>query len=174
MNNNKKSNKKIIIIIGISLVALLAIVLFLIPRGEEELKDEKVTLNCSFKAELPLMEANISMKVDYVNDEFKYVKEKYTFKLLHEQLINKIDTLEQEFEKKIKENFKDTEIEYSVEKNQNSIILNIEMDSEMYEKHNQMSKDLIGDESLNYSEYYYGAKSLEKFIENKNGECHYE
>ena len=167
-------NKKNLIIIGSVLFVLLIIILFLISDGKNEIKEEKITINCSFERQLPLMSVNIKMEVDYVNEEFKYVKEEYKFNLSDEKLINEIDTLKQEFEKKLSQEFNSYEAKYSVEKEQDSIILKFEMNNEVYEKYNKNSKNLTGDESLNYSEYYYGAESLEQYIMGLDGECYYE
>ena len=81
-NKSNKSffNKRNLITIGISLVILFLIILFFIPKYDEELKEEQLTINCSFTKQLPLMDVNIKMEVDYVNEEFKYVKEEYVFK----------------------------------------------------------------------------------------------
>ena len=174
MNNSKNNNKKIIIIGAIVLVILIIIGLFINLKDEKIKQQNDSTISCSFERNLQIMNINIKMKVNYVDDEFKYVEEEYEIELLNEKMIQKKDAFKQELEKSVLEQFEEIDATPSFETTENSIIIKFDMDSKNYELYNENAKSLVGDESLNYSEYFYGAESLQQDIESIGGECQYE
>lgn len=173
-NTKSKINKKVLVISCI-LIFLIIIGLVLILNNDKKTDTPNdLTISCSFEKKSQIMNISVKMKVDYVDDEFKYVKETYEMKLLDEKLIQNIDMIKQETEKRILEELVGINATTNFETTENSVIIKLEMDSENYELYNKYSKSLVGDDSLNYSEYFYGAESLEQHIESLGGECEYE
>ena len=173
MNSNKKNTKKILIIGGI-VAALFIVVLMLVLSNDETSKTSKETINCSFEKKSQIMSITVNMKVDYVNDEFKFVEEEYEMELLNEKLIQQKDSIFEKMETRMLEQFNGIDLKHNFERKENSMIIKLSMDSENYELYNKNAKNTAEDDSLNSSEYHYGAESLKQYVESLGGECQYE
>lgn len=174
MNENKNNRKKIIIIVVLTIIIIIVGILLIFGNVSEKTFQENVTINCTFSQKFKFMNIIINSNVNYENDVFKNVKEKYEIKLIDEKLIQNIDLIEEKYKQEISKKMGEYISNFNVEKIGNSIFITLDVDADTYEKLNKQSKEIVGETSINYSQYYYGPKNLQEYVEGQGGECVYE
>ena len=170
----KKNRKKIIIILCVVIILIIFGLFLIFGRENEKSFKENVTINCSFSTKLKFMHFIINLKANYEDDIFLSTQETYEIKLIDEKLIEKADEIKNLYDKKFLEAFGENDVDYSIERNDNSIFIRINADSEIYENMNDEAKEIAGDTSINHSQYFYGHENLHEYIKTLGGDCQYE
>ena len=171
MNNNSKKNffnKKNIIIGAIILVLLFVFILFYFSNQATKNK----IIHCTSTGTSDLFDIKIDQRVYYTNDVFEKIDVEYKLIFINKLLIENKHIVKDDFRKSFADLEKYESFEYTVEEDDNSVLLHYSVNATDYK--NIEERDIEDNVLSTTDNLYDNPDNYIKTVEKNGGTCIYE